>query len=722
MPKRNAVSSYLTQILLVALALFLFAFPLLFTTATTENFVLPKQALATGASLLILITMGLRMLSDGRVIVRRTPLDLAILLFTLVVFTSTLFALNRADALISFAPFLFAILFYFLIVNVVRSEKSILLAAVSLVASATVVALLAVLTVLRVPLPFAPARLQTFSPLGGLLDQVMFLALVLPVAVFFFVTSPPHLFLRSIKELRAITRKKALFGLAAFSIGIGLAVSVYALLAIQKPPFLPFATGLQTAFAAISQDTARFIQALLFGSGFGTFTTVFTRFKHASFNLNQQLWSFTFFRSSSFLLELLATTGVLGVISFFLLLAKIARTIVPKGKRLRSLIRKEGLFSTNPFVLPLLLLLLGVFLLPFSFNLQAIFFVILGLFSAAQGIASLALTKQHGFYDVELCVVALRKGLIALSSKEEGEVKKDHSLVKLLPVFLSLILLVFCAVASFFAIRFVASDVLFARSLEAAAKNNGLQTYNNQVNAIQLFPYRDGYFRIYSQTNLALANSLSSTIRQEASPSAQTQSTIYTLIQQSISAARRATAISPHTSLNWQNLSSIYRGLIGLGQNAESFAIVAAQQAVALDPNNPQAYIYLGGIYFQLGQWDNAQRQFQIAVTLKPDLANAYYNLGHALEAKGDLAAALTQYQTVKSLVLNDRENLKKVSEEIDQLERLIGKTAGATPSAKLTPSGTQPPLSISSPSAQLPQLQKKLQLPPPATATGSGF
>ena len=73
-------------------------------------------------------------------------------------------------------------------------------------------------------------------------------------------------------------------------------------------------------------------------------------------------------------------------------------------------------------------------------------------------------------------------------------------------------------------------------------------------------------------------------------------------------------------------------------------------------------------LYYQLGNYDNAAKEFQIAINLKPDYANAYYNLGHAYEAKGDLQSALTQYETVKSLVANDPTNYAKISNEISVL------------------------------------------------------
>ena len=90
------------------------------------------------------------------------------------------------------------------------------------------------------------------------------------------------------------------------------------------------------------------------------------------------------------------------------------------------------------------------------------------------------------------------------------------------------------------------------------------------------------------EVSLRLANALAASVPQGATPSAQTQQTIYTLIQQSITTARQATTISPQNTLDWQNLATIYRSIIGFGQNADSFAILASQQAIQLDPTNPQ--------------------------------------------------------------------------------------------------------------------------------------
>ena len=351
----------------------------------------------------------------------------------------------------------------------------------------------------------------------------------------------------------------------------------------------------------------------------------------------------------------------------------------------------------------LILILAMSFLLPLSFATQTLLFIILGLFAANQVLLS---KTQNRFFDIELQLVAFKKGLIAM---EPAQTRNDKSLV--LPSFVGLVILAIVGVVGYYGVLYTMSDLTFQRSLVAASQNNGSLTYQLQSQALNTFKYRDGFYRVFSQTNLALANSLASQQPAGQAPDAVVQQNITTLIQQSINSARAATTVAPQTFLNWQNLSSVYRSLIGFGQNAESFAIATARQSVSLDPNNPQQYITLGGIYYQLGQWDNAQSQFQIAVALKPEYANAYYNLGHALEQKGDLQNALAQYQKVKSLVGDDKVSLEQVTKEIEALQNRT---------ATEDETSNSPALTIDTPETQLPPRTPKVEIPAPEVSTNS--
>ncbi|MDP2638311.1 MAG: tetratricopeptide repeat protein [Candidatus Levybacteria bacterium] len=704
MEQKNELISYLQNISLFLLGVLFMAFPIIFTTVTTNPIVLPKQVLLGAVVVTLTIFLGIKMLKDKSVKLRRTYFDIPVILLAVFSLMSAFLAVNQADALTAFVPYFLSILAYFIIVNIVKDRNSLLFLMSSLIIGAVLISVSAVLSFFKVYiLPFPGTHSQTFTPLGSLLEQEIYLIAIFAISFYYLwrllksktkakqeadaqtLNSTENKLGMSSQELTKATT----FGLASFIILLGIIVTTYALFKIEKPLILPLETGFQTALSEISLDSGRTAQGFLFGSGFGTYAVDFSRWKQASFNQNQDLWSLTFFKSSNLALELLATTGVLGLTAFLFLTIRI-------GKELKISPQNKMLFS-------LLTLLAGSFLLPLNFTTQTLFFIVLGLFAANQGLIS----KSHNrYFDIELQIVALKKGLIAMETPHN---KNDKSLI--LPSIVTVLLLAMIGSIGYFGIPYIISDLTFQKSLVSAAQNNGSLTYQQQAQAISTFQARDGFYRVFSQTNLALANALASQLQGNTSPSAEDQQRITTLIQQAINSARAATTIAPQSAANWQNLSSIYRGLIGFGQNAEGFAIATAQQSINLDPNNPQQYISLGGIYYQLGQWENAQNQFQIAIALKPDYANSHYNLGHALEQKGDLQNALTQYQIVRSLVANDQASLEQIDREIAALQ---GKaSATTTPTAN-----SDQALSIDKPAEQLPPQNPPVKIPAPDEPT----
>ncbi len=684
------VINYIEKASVVILGLLFILFPLLFTNLTTDFFSLPKQAFLIFVTIVLLLLFGAKTLLLEKVSIRRTPLDLPIVLFILAILLSVVFSVARWDSFTNFVPLLFAGLLFFAITYNIKNEKSLIVLVSSLLAGGALLSLVSILSYFKVYIfQFDFTQAQTFTPLGSFFDLALYLLFLLPLAFYFlspFIFRKKHKESQEDKKLDAV--KMAGFGLMGVIILGGLILSLYNLLKPGNLTLLPMETGFQTAFAAISQDAGRIFQGFLFGSGFGQFLTDFTRFKQASFNANPDLWNLTFIRSSSFVLELLATTGLLGLLSFLFLCFKVLKE--------------------KPLFIPLVIALGISFVLPLSFITLTLIFFLLGIYAGLKG-----LTDNQRYFDVEIQLVAMRKGFFAFALEETTRPKGSN---RILSYFVLTAIIVFALIFGFGTYNYLSANVNFQKSLVAASQNNGQLTYTYQNSALTSLTGRnvDSYHRIFSQTNLALANSLASSIPQGASPSAQTTQTIYTLVQQSINAARQATTLSPKNAINWQNLSSIYRSLIGFGQNADSFAILAQQQAVALDPSNPQEYISLGGIYFQLRAFDRAQEQFQLAVNLKPDFANAYYNLGHAMQEKGDLRGALTQYQTVKTLVANDAANLSKINSEIAAIESQLGQAQTGTAVQEQTAN----PLSIPTPAATLPKQNPPVKIPGPGSPT----
>ncbi len=150
MNTKREILSYIENVSVVIWGILLFAFPLVFSTTTTDAFTLPKQILIAGAVVLSAIVFGVRMIIEGRVRIRTTPFDLPVFLFTIAVLLSAIFAVNRYDALVAFTPLLFVVLAYYAIVNLTKTKRSLLLLIGAMVAGGSVSGVLAILSFFKV--------------------------------------------------------------------------------------------------------------------------------------------------------------------------------------------------------------------------------------------------------------------------------------------------------------------------------------------------------------------------------------------------------------------------------------------------------------------------------------------------------------------------------------------------------------------------------------------
>jgi len=79
-------------------------------------------------------------------------------------------------------------------------------------------------------------------------------------------------------------------------------------------------------------------------------------------------------------------------------------------------------------------------------------------------------------------------------------------------------------------------------------------------------------------------------------------------------------------------------------------AIADYDQAIALDPDFAEAYSNRGSAYADKGDLDHAIADYDQAIALKPDFAKAYYNRGVTYDEKGDLDHAIADYDQAIAL------------------------------------------------------------------------
>lgn len=492
---------------------------------------------------------------------------------------------------------------------------------------------------------------KAWSPTGSLLSQTIFLLALVPLGLGLITE-----YLHNQKTIRALV----IFA-ATLIILLGIGIGFYLLNTEAKPIILPHSVAWVIAVEGLK--TAR---TALLGVGPARFITAFSSFRPLYFN-NSNYWNIRFGSSSNFYLHLLTETGLIALVLYLLITAKVFKNA---WKFLR-----EPKISPVRLALKISLVVFFVaqFLVPINFSLFILIAILIGL------------------------------------SESNEDIKLDLSpLGKLVLVFF-VIPLVIWTLLLYYGAKISIANYFFNDSLKSIAKNDGVRAYNSQIKAIQYDQNNIGYRIAYSQTNLALANALAG----QQNLSDNDRNTITQLIQQAIREAKAAVSLDTGNPVAWENLSSLYRNLINFAQGADQWAIASYQEAIKTDPLNPTLRLDLGGIYYSLKNYNQAAGLFLQATNLKPDYANAYYNLANAYRELGAYAEAKRAYEITQTLVPADSNDFQKVVSELQEVEKKL-------PSPTPTPSSaTAPAETLSKPSIPETKIQPKLEIPeegPPIT------
>jgi tetratricopeptide (TPR) repeat protein len=406
----------------------------------------------------------------------------------------------------------------------------------------------------------------------------------------------------------------------------------------------------------IALEVLKFPVNLIFGVGPAGFLEAFTRFRPVFYNASN-LWAIRFGLAGSYLLQILTTAGVLGLTSWLLIASQII---------------KNKLW-------PLIVILVLFVLLPGNLLLLFLFYLLLAEASSQKPVREYQFAGHINFARLALALVLIFTGW---NGWQLG--------------------------------RIYAAETYFKKAIEAFSANKGAETYQLQIKALNLNPDNDTYYQIYAKTNFLLANSLAS----KKDLTDQEKQNLTTLIQQAIAQAKNATGVNPGRVTNWENLADLYRNLINFAQGADQWTVQALQQAIILDPVNPELRFTLGSVFYGLKDYDDAARYFEQAINLKSDVPNYYYNLAAAYKEKKDWTRALAGLQATAQLVSVDSADFQKLQTEIKEVQDKLPKPT-ATPTGP--PAGGQAKSELQKPEP-LPsaKLEKPIELPADAAPATS--
>jgi len=724
------VSSYLTEVFkygVLAVALLTIFF---FWNLTTEFYETPKFLALAAFIAILLILSTLKYISEGRVVLKLTPLDLPLLGLVAIAALSSLVSPAKYISLLGNAPkthgslisLIVYVLLYFLLVNNLKRLRDVKPVITTLVLGGAVAAIISLLSFAGIKvLPFSWAQGLNFTTTGSSFSTSALLAILLPFPVINLLrqSNPAekliNIVVASIYTVTiALIGSTATFAAAAFALITGLILSnkdlpnprILANLAVPialtavviiLTSIPPLGKAVNPFYAAAKNfpreitlplstswniSVSAFRDSPFIGTGPATYLFDFTAYKPANVN-SSQFWNIRFDSGFNEYLQILATLGGIGLgLSLVLTLV----FITSAAKTLNEY-RAGG---QNSFEASLAVA--GV-----------TFFVLLALHSSTLVTSVVGIIILAAFMSTN---PSLTKEL-RVKLGAQGDVRE----LDIFPAILLLIILGLTGLGSFFIGKFALADYSHRLALEAVNKNNGLETYNQLVRAETLNPYNDLYRTDLAQTNFALANAIASAKGPTPSSPAGSltdadRQNIQQLLQQAINEGKNATAISPRSAGNWEVLGSIYRQVSGVATNALQFALDAYGRAIQLDPLNPILRLNVGGIYYSNKSYEAAVRFFTDAVNLKPDYANGYYNLSIALRDKGDLSNAQATAEKMVSLVDPKSPDYKVASEYLQDLKDRIA-TGSAQQSSITPPAATQ-----TSPLQQ--NQQKVLNLPKP--------
>ena len=518
----------------------------------------------------------------------------------------------------------------------------------------------------------------SFTPIGSQLDLAIFLG-------FFLIYGLTRIF----EKKRIATDVFSYLWLSV--ILIALSLTLYSLIKpistnLNQSPSIsnllpPFRLSWYAAVEILKNPKTAF-----FGIGVDNFASIFTRVKDIVYNQSNlwQVFSFNFSRSA--ILHLFTETGILGLLVFSLLIFSVLKQLIFTN------LNQSPSISINlnkSLLISFIYLLICLFIFPPSLITWFLLFLVMAELSSIN--------------------------VINHVSTQTDEI----DLTNVLPFYIAIILSSFAFIigVSYLVGRSYLAEIYFKKALDGIVKNDAKQAYENMRQAIILNPYIERFRLNFSQLNLLLANNIAAKASQQPQGknqkpyqlTEQDRQNISQAIQAAIAEGKAAAVIlNPQKAQNWENLAQIYQNIINIAQGADVWTVSSYQRAIVADPQNPVYRLNLGGVYYSLGNFEEASKIFEQAVILKPDWPNAYYNLAWANFQKQKYQEAVSAMENVIKLLdpKKDKNDYDKAKKELEEFKKkLPQEEKQATEEGETQPKLTLPsPIPTTTPQIQLPE------------------
>ncbi len=596
-------------------------FPVFVIFSFGDFYILPKLNLLLVILVPIIVIKLLKIIITGQINIWFGKYDAVILFIVLSYILSTfLLNINKLDSLLipgTTSLIIFGAIFYFFVNQLSeRGKKDV---SIIVVISSVLLAIIEVLALVGLfgKIPQLPQAVKdsNFNPFGSDLASLILMLASFPIAV-------------SLAKEQLKPGKKALYFALVAGITLGAGIFLYKILPGKNTSLLlpDINTSKDVAFESLKQSP-------ILGIGSGNYLTAFNRFHSIGYNTTP-LWNLRFSNASNWYLTLITETGLVGLAAVFLLILTIYKDIKRQNRRI---------ILKNIPLLSVLIMLILFLIFPAVSGIIFYLFIFLALASSIRPF-SLDLSNGQKYFSL-----ATRLPSIVLTLPFFGGILFILILVNPL----------------------LRAEAKFKASIDAINNNKGQVAVENIQSAINLDPYIDRYHQTYSQYNLLAISNIIAQANKDAKKLDETQkNNVIALADQAIREAQAGAAVNIFRSSNWEFLANTYRTLIPVMKDADKLAIESYNQAITLDPYNPNLRIILGGIYYAQGKFPEAIEVFKSAVNVKPDLANAHYNLAITYRDNKQTDLAIAELQNVLKIVPENSKDAEAVKTEIENLQK----------------------------------------------------
>lgn len=477
-------------------------------------------------------------------------------------------------------------------------------------------------------------------------------------------------------------------------------ISLIILFFILTPPFQSLLTSFLGAEsfeirpswpASLTVVRRVLAENVFWGSGPATFVYDWNRHKPPAVN-QSPFWAANFSSGASFLISVLAMTGVAGFAAIILLIA----AFIFYGFRVSVLSRQSAsgqLLVLIIFAVSMLWIYAAIYNL--NFLLFLFLFLFLGMF--------MVLLSELGF--------AKKYEVILFQNSGSG--------------FIATFAVIFMLIAGFsgfyiFGKKYAAA-YFFSKGLKFGSQGNASAAASSLGRALAL-DGRDQYFRQSAEIEL---NRISALLGRPGISQDDLKTDFQNYLNQAIQNGKTAIELNPIDASNWLTLGRIYESVLPFGvSGAADFALAAyieaasrnpaspepllaqariqsvlqkesetrslleaalrlknnyvpahlmlaqledragsikkaiehSEAAAVSDPNDANALFQLGLLYYRVGRYDDSRQTFERVVGLNPNYSNALYFLGLIYDRFGDKSAAISLFERVSALNSDNQE------------------------------------------------------------------